>query len=119
MSEIKKTEKWAAGATEQTADVKGKIIEYLWWLKKQGYNNSTVKKRVRLLRRLLKMTDVFDSEAVKQLLAERDDWSVGYKLTFIDAYDKFLEMLELNWVKPRYRQDETLPLFHWKAKLTL
>jgi len=39
-------EKWAAGATSTTnvsADLKGKIIEFLWHLKKEGYSEQTIK----------------------------------------------------------------------------
>jgi hypothetical protein len=46
--------------TEQARDVKGKIVEYLWHLKKQGYAESTVKTRVKCLKRLAREADIFD-----------------------------------------------------------
>ena len=37
-------EKWAAGATEKPseAELHGKILEFLWWMKKQGYKETTI-----------------------------------------------------------------------------
>ncbi|MEM3641189.1 MAG: hypothetical protein QXH37_04645, partial [Candidatus Bathyarchaeia archaeon] len=46
---IKESEKRAVGATEQTAaDVKGKILEFAWWMKKQGYADATIEGRVQI-----------------------------------------------------------------------
>jgi len=46
-------EKQAAGATKKPTKVgvKGKIIEYVWWLKKQGYAPSTIEGRAWFLKR--------------------------------------------------------------------
>ncbi|MEM2988278.1 MAG: hypothetical protein QXK26_04505 [Candidatus Bathyarchaeia archaeon] len=40
-----RNEKRAAGATrieDVSAEAKGKILEFAWWLKKQGYKESTI-----------------------------------------------------------------------------
>jgi len=38
------------GGTKLNAEVKGKIIEYAWKMKKQGYAESTIRERVKLLK---------------------------------------------------------------------
>ena len=46
-----------AGATEPSqasqVDVKGKIIEYAWWMKKQGYSDVTIRVNVSTLKTLI------------------------------------------------------------------
>jgi len=53
-----RSEKRAAGATEKSYTNKPtpdtKILEYAWWLKKQGYSESTITGRVKLLKTLVK-----------------------------------------------------------------
>ena len=48
-----RNEKRAAGATEQTIDVKGKLIEYAWWMRKQGYSDVTIRVNVSSLKTLV------------------------------------------------------------------
>jgi len=61
----------AAGATEtQSLDVKGKIIEYLWWMEKQGYAKDTIRGYGSCLRALLaRNADLRDPETIKEALA--------------------------------------------------
>jgi integrase len=102
-------QKRAAGATTQ-AEIRGKIIEYLWHLKKQGYAESTVKMRTRVLEQLVREgANLLDPESVKRAIAAHDNWSEGYKLSVVNAYDKFAEMLGLRWDPPNYQRVRELP----------
>jgi len=106
-----RTMKWAAGATlkPSEAEVKGKIIEYLWYLKKQGYAESTVDTYVRILKTLyLRGANIYDPESVKKVIALQD-WSKGRKWNVVKAYTLFLKMHGLTWDKPRYKPVEKLP----------
>ena len=102
--------KRAAGATElSTADIKGKLVEYSWHLKKEGYADSTVKVRTRILERLIrKGVDVTDPEAVKHFLASQE-WSNQYRQNIVNCYQTFLDMIGLTWQPPRYQVVEKLP----------
>jgi len=63
-------EKRAAGATEAVGNVKGKLVEFAWWLKKQGYKDTTITSKVKLLRVLAKRgADLSDPESVKEVVA--------------------------------------------------
>lgn len=104
-------EKRAAGATEKFSDaeVKGKIIEYLWYLKKQGYAPSTIDTYVRIIKTLYyRGANLFEPESVKKVIAQQD-WSKGRKWNVVKAYTLFLKMLGLTWEKPRYKPVEKLP----------
>jgi len=48
-------------------EVREKIVEYSWWLHKQGYAESTIISRTKLLQRLVKLgANLFDPESVKE-----------------------------------------------------
>jgi len=106
---VETRQKQAAGATKQ-AEIRGKIIEYMWHLKKQGYADSTVKKRTQLLEQLArKGANLLDPESVKRVIAAHDNWSGGYKRIIVDAYTLMVEMLGLRWNPPSYKRVVTLP----------
>jgi len=104
-------EKRDAGATitSSEAEVKGKIIEFLWYLKKQGYAPSTIDTYARILKTLYnKGANLYDAESVKKVIAQQD-WSKGRKWNVVKAYTLFLKMQGLTWEKPRYKPVEKLP----------
>jgi integrase/transposase-like protein len=103
-------EEQAAGAAKfSKMDVKGKLVEYSWHLKKEGYADSTVKVRTRILKRLIKKgVDVMDPEAVKLFLASHD-WSNQYRQNIVNCYQTFLNMIGLTWQPPSYQVIEELP----------
>lgn len=105
------TEKRAAGVTTHAeADIKGKIVEFLWYLKRQGYSHHTVKKRVWYIKRLVKLgADIFDEESVKDAIAKQESWCDGTKLQATQAYASFAIMAGLAFHPPRYKQAEKLP----------
>jgi len=92
------------------AELKGKIIEFLWWMRKQGYAEQTIYSRGRRLRRLVKLgANLLDPESVKEILARQRKWSQAFKETVVISYDLFLKWLGLTWNPPRYRREESLP----------
>jgi len=110
MSEVEQTEKRAAGATKQSADVKGKLVEYLWHLKKNGLCEATVKGYISKLNTLINYgVDILDPEAVKLFLAGLTKWGGSSKQLAVTAYDGFVEMLEIEWEPPKYKRVEKLP----------
>ena len=97
--------------THQT-QIQGEIIDFLWYLKKQGkYSDATIKTRVKLLRYLSEKSGVnlHDPEAVRMVLATNEKWSNGYKQNFVSAYDSFAEMLKISWEPPYYESKKSLP----------
>jgi integrase len=109
-------EKWAAGATNG-ADVKGKIIEFLWYLKKQGYAESTIIIRLHKIKQLAKRgADLFDSEDVKKIIA-CSEWGEGTRATVAVAYSSFLKMQGETWDPPRYKASESLPFIPLESEV--
>ena len=105
------TEKRAAGATRKDkAGIKGKIVEFLWWMKKQGYAESTIVSRAYRLKRLLNLgADLLDPESVKEVIARQNDWSISRKEAMVYAYDLFAKWMGIKWDRPRYKPSRKLP----------
>jgi len=88
---------------------KGKIIEYSFWLLKQGYAKSTITGRTKLLKILTKRgANLLDSESMKEIIAKQE-WSAGRKANAVDAYTCFLRMLGGSWDPPKYKRIRKLP----------
>ncbi len=115
--QIPKTRK-AAGATKPTeADIKGKIVEFSWWMKKQGYTPSTIKTRTEIMKMLShRCTDILDPECVKDTIA-RQQWSDNRKLSVVTTYTSFLIMLGLTWEPPICHRTRTLPFIPQEAEI--
>jgi len=106
-------EKRAAGATTTKptqADIKGKIIEYAWWLKKEGYAESTITVNTMILKVLSKRgANLFDPDSIKEAVAKQK-WSDSRRHTAITAYTLFLRMLGQKWEPPICKVTRKLPL---------
>jgi len=111
LSHQRTRQKRAAGATTLSkAYIKGKLVEFMWYLKKQGYARDTIENRPILLKRLLKRgANLYDPENVKKVLANQESWNDGTKVQIRYAYESFLKMEGLTWKPPKYRQQEKLP----------
>lgn len=89
----------------------GKIIDYLWHMKKQGrFSDATIKTRVKALTFISKQgVNLLDPETVKLFIAKRESWSNGHKQIVVYAYDGFAQMLGIKWIPPFYDNNKTLP----------
>ena len=115
-AEIEK-EKQAAGATQQTADIKGKIIEYIWALKKQGYAETTVLGYGYIIKWLTKKgADLFNPETVKEILA-KETCSSSRKANIVKAYTLWLNMHGFTWNPPQYQPISKLPFIPLEKEL--
>ena len=103
-------EKFSVLAGESLADdARGKLLEYAWWMKKQGYAESTITGRVKLLKILVKRgANLFDEESIKEVIAKQQ-WSAGRKANAVEAYTCFLRMLGRTWTPPIYKRIKKLP----------
>ncbi len=90
-------------------DIKGKIIEYIWRLKNDGYADSTVENYARILRILYERgADLWSPESVKHKIRQQS-WSTGRKMISVHAYSNFIKLLGLSWNPPKYKPPEKLP----------
>ncbi len=94
----------------QKAELRGKIVQFLWWMRKEGYKESTIISRGKKLRRLVKLgANLLDPESVKEILAKQRKWSDSQKQTMVYVYDLFAKWAGISWEKPRYKRTRKLP----------
>jgi len=119
-----RTQKWAAGATEtkatepSEAELKGKIVELAWRLKKQGYREATIRGYIKNLERLMKRgANLFDPENVKDVIARQESWSEATKSLVVAAYAMFAGVNNISWQLPRYKQTRKLPFIPLESEI--
>jgi len=106
-----------AGLREATANLKSLLFNYAWYLKKNGYAESTIESRVSLLRTLAKRgANLYDPESVKAVIAQQR-WCNKRKVNAVDAYTKFLQMIGGTWEPPRYKYASKLPFIPKEEEL--
>lgn len=98
-------------------DVKGKITEYLWHLKKEGRKDHTILAHRKVLARLAKHgCNLFDPESVKDTIAN-EQVHVNSKVHYVIIYKSFAEWLNLYWKPPRYRSIRKIPWLPTETEL--
>jgi len=118
-----RTQEKAAGATaksttnEQT--IKGKLVQFEFYLQKQGYDDLTRKKRFFKLRRLVHLgANLGDPENVKEVLGKQAQWQDSYKRGICYAYENYLAMEGMKWERPIYKKsDRQIPFIPTEAEL--
>jgi integrase len=106
-----KTKSGQAGAAKtEKADIRGKIVEYLWYLKKKGLKETSVNDYGYKLGKLVEAgVNLLNPEDVKEYLAKRNDWSQRTKATTVVIYDGFARWLGLAWDPPCYKPVRKYP----------
>ena len=99
------------GATKPSeVDVKGKLVEYIWYMKKQGYREASIVSYTKRIEALLSKGAILSDPAqVKKTIAGMETWNAGSKQCMADAYDIYVKMSGLIWDKPHYNPRESLP----------
>jgi len=86
------------------------ILEFLWYMKKQGYKETTVISRGVRLRRLMALgADLSNPESIKETIAKQDKWKDSMKEVAVFAYDLYAQWAGLKWLRTRYNAIRQLP----------
>ena len=101
--------KTVVGDKTDLTDLKGKILEYAWNMKKQGYAETTIRLNQTALNVLMdREANLRDPESVKETIA-RQNWSPNRKRNVIIAYTSFLKFIGLSWEQPRCTLTRKIP----------
>jgi len=84
------------------------VIGYGFWMRKEGYSETTIERYVRLLRELAKHGDLRDPESIKVGLT-RTGWADSTKEMACGAYAIYAKQHGFTFAPPRYRRVEKLP----------
>jgi len=77
-------------------------------MKKQGYEESTIRPSVRALKAIAKRTDLLDSEKAKEYLVNAN-LSENRKCKLSDDLARFYKHMNIPFERPRYRKIQRLP----------
>jgi integrase len=98
-------------------DVRGELISFAWYLKKQGRSDKTIEDYTSILRLLVERgANLKDSESVKEALA-RNKVSEAWKQIAIAAYSAFLKFKGLKWDKPVVRKTRKIPFIPMEKEI--
>ena len=100
----------AAETTQTEKDLKGLLVQYSWWMQKQGYAFETIRLNTSALRSLINRgADLFNPDTVKEVLAKEQKWGPNRKRNIINAYTLFLKMHGKTWEKPKCQVTRKIP----------
>ena len=112
-------ERWDAGATEQTPqqDVRGKIVELLWQLERNGRTRGTIANyRKTLMKMLRENVNLTNPEECKAWLAKKE-FAANTKRNIAAILDKWFEYIGVAWVKPSYQGEPEPPFIPTEQEL--
>jgi len=103
-----------AGATADSKTVKGLVLQYEFWLEKEGYSASYLDRIRQVVR---KGANLLDPENVKKVIGQQR-WRDGTKMLTVCAYDVMVKhVLKTEWKRPKYKQEEILPFIPKESEL--
>jgi integrase len=106
------------GTTETNADIKGHIVQFAFWMEKQGYSKETIRGNLGCLRALQnRNANLLDAESVKAVLAKEQKWSPNRRRNAINSYTLFLKVNGHIWEKPKCRVERKFPFIPTEAEL--
>jgi len=95
----------------------GKIIEYLWYLRKEGRKPVTILSRRKDLIRLQKHgANLLNPESVKEVIAN-EKVSQNTKNHYVTSYDGFAKWLGIGWKAPKYKFQRKIPSLPTETQL--
>jgi len=98
-------------------EVEEKIINFILWLRKEGYKENTIRNWTYSIERLTRLgADITDSEDVKTVIAKQG-WPDNYKKVYITVYNAFLKMLGKEWKPPKCNYTQKLPFIPAEEEL--
>jgi integrase len=102
---------------EKKKENEGRIVDFLWWMKRQGYADETIRGYVLALKILISRgADLSSTDSVKEVIA-RQRWSGNRRKNVINAYSLFLKMYGWHWEKPRCDVEQKIPLIPTEQEL--
>lgn len=88
--------------TLDVKDLKGKLVEFSFYMEKQGFSGGTRTLREGCLRALLaRNANLLDPGSVREVIAREKKWGQNRRRNIINGYDSFAKFIGLSWTKPR------------------
>lgn len=103
---------------ENVKETKGKLLEFAWKMRQEGYNHETIRGYNSCLRGLVaRGASLGDPETVKNALATEQKWGQNRKRNAINAYTLFLKLHGQTWTKPKCKVTRKFPFIPAEQEL--
>ena len=109
-------------STTKTEVVGGNINinQFLYWMKNQGYKQSTIDRRQSALKGLQKLkADLSNPESVKSTIAHQEHWKDSQKQVVVFAYDLYAKQCGYTWNRPFYEAIRELPFIPQEREIAV
>ena len=94
------------------------IINTMLWMKRNAYEESTIKATAKRLKHLQRNCFIADPESVKTFIANKN-CSNGYKESLVETYDIYMRSTNKEWNKPFYERYNKLPKIPSEEKIDM
>jgi len=94
------------------------IINTMLWMKREAYEDTTIKATAKRLKHLQKNCQLANPEIIKTFIANKE-CSNAYKESLIEAYDIFMRSIGQKWNKPYYQRYDKLPKIPAEEKIDM
>jgi integrase len=95
---------------EKREDIKGKLVQFAWWMRQEGYAAETIRGNGSCLKALISRGAILaDPVSVKDALAKDQRWSGNRRRNVINAYTLFLRFNGTTWSKPKCKVTQKFP----------
>lgn len=92
------------------SNLKNKLLEFSWWMKKEGYKEDTIRGKTILIKIMCERgANLYDPDSIKTVIAQHPNWSEGRKENAVNAYSTFLRMTDGTWNPPIYTRIRKIP----------
>jgi integrase len=103
-------------AGEASVD-KGRILDFLWQLKKDGYSDATIRSYTKFLNLLVrKGASLGNGESVKKIIAEQE-WQPSTKHLVSVYYQRFAKNNDIPYNPPIYKPVQKLPFIPLESEI--
>jgi integrase len=99
----------ASLSSEPALSSKGKLLEYEFYLTKNGFSEATIKTKVKIIKLMSRNVDLDNPEEVRLFIAMRKEWGNGHKQIAVYAYNQYAQMRKIEWKPPFYRHKKSIP----------
>jgi len=104
--------------TPNPETIRGKLVEFAFWMQKQGYADETTRNYAGWVKHMASLgANLWNPDSIKEVLAKQQKWSNSFKMLLMYAYESFMKMESLTWIRPRYKQDEKLSFIPMEQEL--
>jgi integrase len=118
LAEVARQEQAQREGALQTVDIKGKIVQFLWYMEKENRSKRTIASYGRYLDMLMKIgADLLDPESVKEKVVKQEKWGENTRRMAMAVYKSYALFHGIRFTPPRYKINQKLPFIPLESEI--